>query len=101
MDPKEVLDAYTRAHWLVVADLEREVATLRQSSDDNRCTGGLILGQIENCIELLLNQICEYKEQHEAVMRDQDAATASRFLEKVRGTYSGKPEFAFLNPGKK
>lgn len=103
MEKEAIFELYLRTHWLIIADLQREIATNEKniSSEQNTSDKSFLEDQIGNCVKILRSQIQSYQDQYEVVMREQNVALANRFLDNVRRTRSGNPEFAFLFSDKK
>ena len=97
MEKEAIFELYLRTHWLIIADLQREIAKSEKNTSDK----SFLEDQIGNCVKILRSQIQSYQDQYEVVMREQNVALANRFLDNVRRTRSGNPEFAFLFSDKK
>ena len=82
-----------RAHWLVIADLQKFIAEHEAAAENNATPAQKFAKDIT---PLLRKKVEEYQDQYELALRNNDTRLMRCFLVNTRATHRRDPEYAFI-----
>lgn len=88
-----IQELYVRAHWLVIADLQKFIAA-HETATENAATPTQKFAK--DIIPMLRKKVEEYQDQYELALRNKDTRLMRCFLANTRASHRCEAEFSFI-----